>query len=172
MKIVWCHVFCKIPNMERNFVTWFWLSDPLNLLVFAGWTQCTQVRRGAGHSWIPDGTSDFWSPCRFVPLSSSHLMICTIGLWTCKSTFLSGDTHSQPSPSCSVATHRFPMLDLHHTPLSNLGAHHAYHRLYHMWHYVALTYILCSYVPRSHLCLTVDLVAWYCIVRVYTHCLS
>jgi len=33
-------------------------------------------------------------------------------------------------------------------------------------------YILCSYVPRSHLCLTADLVAWYCIVRVYTHRLS
>ena len=38
--------------------------------------------------------------------------------------------------------------------------------------YVALTYISCSYVPRSHLCLTADLVAWYCIVGVYTHHLS
>ena len=39
-------------------------------------------------------------------------------------------------------------------------------------HYIALTYILCSYVPRSRLCLTADMVAWYCIVRVYTHHLS
>jgi len=39
-------------------------------------------------------------------------------------------------------------------------------------HYVTLTYILCSYVPRSRLCLTADMVAWYCIVRVYTHRLS
>jgi len=77
MKIVWCHVFWKIPNMERKFVTWFWLSDLLNLLVFARWTQCAQVRRGAGHSWIPDGTSDFWSPCRFVPLSSSHALLAS-----------------------------------------------------------------------------------------------
>ena len=38
--------------------------------------------------------------------------------------------------------------------------------------YIGLTYISCSYVPRSRLCLTADLVAWYCIVRVYTHRLS
>jgi len=38
--------------------------------------------------------------------------------------------------------------------------------------YVGLMYIWCSYVPRSCLCLTADLVAWYCIVRVYTHHLS
>ena len=45
---------------------------------------------------------------------------------------LSGDTCFQPSPSCSIAMHRFPMSDPHHAPLSDLGAHHTYHRLYHV----------------------------------------
>ena len=43
---------------------------------------------------------------------------------------MSGDTHSQPSPSCSVATHHFLMSDPHHGPLPNLGAHHTYYGLY------------------------------------------
>ena len=83
---------------------------------------------------------------------------------------MSGDTHFQPSPSCSFAVHCFLMLDPHHALLSNLRAHHMYVPQT-LLHYIALTYISCSYVPRSYLHLTVDLVAWYCIVRVYTHCL-
>jgi len=74
----------------------------------------------------------------------------------------------------------FPVMSCCHTLLSNVGP--ASQTALRPWstpcvpwtlpHYVGLMYILCSYVPRSCLCLTADLVAWYCIVRVYTHHLS
>ena len=90
------------------------------------------------------------------------------------------------SISCTwvcVRGHPFPTFSVMfccHTSLSDVGPaswttlwpQTTPHVPWTLPHYVGLMYISCSYVPRSRLCLTADLVAWYCIVRVYTHHLS
>jgi len=66
------------------------------------------------------------------------------------SSSLSGDTHFRPSPSCSAATHRSLMSDLHCASFSHVGAHRTHHGFYcvtshlHIYHvpmFLDLTYI-------------------------------
>ena len=54
---------------------------------------------------------------------------------------VSGDTPSDPFPSSSAATHRFPMSDPHCMSLSNLGPYCAYHGLHHITPHLCIYYV-------------------------------
>jgi len=83
---------------------------------------------------------------------------------------VSNSAHSKNKDMVTVRGHPFRPLPVKfrcHAPLSDVGpAPHVTLRPQTIScvprtspHYVALTYILCSYVPRSRLCLTADMVA-------------
>jgi len=159
--------FCpQVWDQTSNYKDLLWLSTPPVSAILC-----------INHSSPTLGTTQLWMSYQCTPsllsvYTSWNIDIILLQHWLCTLWLLTGMFKYLRMFlfTDSVRGHPFRPLPVKfccHAPLSNVGpAPHVTLRpqtiLRVPWtspHYVALTYILCSYVPRSHLCLTADMVA-------------